>query len=163
MIYTCFERLLDDGSHCIVPLFTGPDDIRLVNGDSLCSGRVEIRHNGVWGTVCDNSWDFNDASVVCRQLGCITASYVAYNATYGKSDLPVIMSNVQCIGDEASLWKCAQQGWTSNTCPTGRDAGVTCKGEKTQAQYKESLCRKSREGNITMKKAGLCIPLWRVK
>jgi deleted-in-malignant-brain-tumors protein 1 len=41
--------------------------IRL-RGSSTTSGRVEICNNAVWGTVCDDLWDTQDAQVVCRQL-----------------------------------------------------------------------------------------------
>jgi len=42
--------------------------LRIQGGSSANTGRVEICHTNIWGTVCDDSWGTNDARVVCRQL-----------------------------------------------------------------------------------------------
>lgn len=43
--------------------------IRLVDGDSDQSGRVEIFAQGNWGSISDNGFDRRDLQVICSMLG----------------------------------------------------------------------------------------------
>jgi len=44
-------------------------ELRLGGGGSGTEGRIELCYNHVWGTVCNEFWKAEDASVVCKQLG----------------------------------------------------------------------------------------------
>lgn len=43
--------------------------VRLVSGLTEYEGTVEVCHNSSWVTICDLHWSYEDAAVVCRQLG----------------------------------------------------------------------------------------------
>ena len=46
-----------------------PLGVRLIGGNNVTSGRLEIRHNGVWGSVCDDEFGAEEGGVVCKMLG----------------------------------------------------------------------------------------------
>ena len=101
--------------------------IRLVGGSTNREGRVEIYHDGEWGTVCDDSWDAEDARVVCRQLGYPSDDAEAFGeARFGQGSGPIHLDDVGCYGSENELALCSANRWYNSGCGHWEDAGVRC-------------------------------------
>ena len=122
-------------------------ELRLVNGGSSLEGRLEVCLNGVWGTICDQSWDDTDAGVACSQIGhsargtnstvCmlmlsitnthIIGSVARRSAYFDEGFGPVQFTSFQCNGTETRLQDCPYT--TQNSCTHSADAGATCVGK----------------------------------
>ena len=100
--------------------------LRLVGGNRTGEGRVEIFHNGKWGTVCDDKWGIKDAQVVCRELGYRVALSAPPSAYFGYGTGQIWLDDVQCQGNEGSIVNCQHAGWGVENCGHSEDASVIC-------------------------------------
>ena len=98
----------------------------MVGGDSHQEGRVEVLFNGNWGTVCDDRWDLEDATVVCRMLGLGVATSAPGRAFFGAGDGEIILDEMSCTGTESDISECTHNGYLNNDCGHHEDAGVVC-------------------------------------
>ena len=97
---------------------------------------MEVHYDRRWGTICDDSWDINDATVVCRNLGFPAAKEAKIKAFFGQGNGPIWLSNMLCKGTESSLNGCfSWDKWGFHTCSHREDAGVVCSTGKMNCDY----------------------------
>ena len=106
-------------------IFITGESVRII-GNTPSTGRVEVFYNGQWGTVCDDTWDINDANVVCKQLGFPKAAQAYHGASHGQGSGPIWISALACSGSETNLYHCRHSGCGNNHCTHIRDASVRC-------------------------------------
>ncbi|EDO32524.1 predicted protein [Nematostella vectensis] len=105
----------------------GSATIRLVNGSDYLEGRVEVFYNGEWGTVCDDSWDSKETTVVCRQLN-LGEPALKPLGTIAKGTGRIWLDDMWCIGGETSLQQCRHRKWGETNCNHNEDVAIRCKG-----------------------------------
>lgn len=109
-------QLNQDGFDDLVTLTQVATDVRLAP-----NGRLEVYMNGAWGTVCDDLFDLNDATVACRQLRRGSAVSVF---TAGGGAGSIWLDDLACTGAEAALQSCARA--SLHDCSHSEDVGVVC-------------------------------------
>ncbi|XP_028414251.1 uncharacterized protein LOC114537309 [Dendronephthya gigantea] len=90
------------------------------------TGRVEVFFNGQWGTICDNTWDFKDARVVCHQLGYQDAVRALQGGQVPHGSGRIWLDEVACTGMEQNLTSCSYRESREHDCSHYEDAGVEC-------------------------------------
>ncbi|XP_064817454.1 deleted in malignant brain tumors 1 protein-like isoform X2 [Oncorhynchus masou masou] len=104
---------------------TCSESVRLVDGAGLCSGRVEVKSNQSWASVCEADFDRQDAEVVCGELGC-GAPAALQGGLYGEGEGQTWDKEFQCKGKESLLLDCDTSDRKHNTCLPGNAVGLTC-------------------------------------
>jgi len=118
----------------------GITGIRLTGKDSTASqGRVEVRYNNRWGTVCDDDFGIEDANVVCKQLGFSegASGFTEKALVFGPGEGQIWLTWMDCTGSESSVNECEKVLGPGNGCSHSEDAGVYCKGESSAKRKEE--------------------------
>ena len=138
-------------------------DIRLIGRTEDYEGRLEVCINHVWGTVCSIGWDDRATKVACRQLGyqeigLLSLSRVCYNIilyvsliggvtyyskTYGQGLGPIMFGNIQCNGNEDSIFDCNRNVFlfTSSYCSNHYyDLVLKCERKRIISYFNQSIC-----------------------
>ncbi|EKX33789.1 hypothetical protein GUITHDRAFT_81115, partial [Guillardia theta CCMP2712] len=117
--------------------FTSKTKVRLVDCSRFAC-RLEVLHEGVWGTVCDKDFGSESANAICKSLGFaeggVSKTKCSLQTKYGgckansEDTSPIWLSDVQCIGFERDIIGCHRSEWGDTQCTHDDDIGVCCRG-----------------------------------
>lgn len=92
--------------------------VRLVDGQFVTEGRVEIYCNEKWGTVCETSDHTDFANVICQQLGYTNVVDWDDLPISDNSTQPIWMKDVDCDLSKTCVAFC-------QTCPSSLDDAIS--------------------------------------
>ena len=87
--------------------------LRLVDGNGFSTGRLEVFHEEIWGTVCDDGWSQINNIVACRELGFSTGTFTR-EFPGGRGQ--IWLDDVDCTESDLSLKFCRHLGFGIHNC-----------------------------------------------
>ena len=114
--------------------------IRLTKTTNNFEGRLEVKINNTWGTICNDGFDEVDASVACYMLGFgragarVSSPQDLAFITEGSlpSTMPIWMDELNCLGWEESLMDCLHHGLGNHNCDHDEDVYINCSRTPTR-------------------------------
>lgn len=90
-------------------------------------GRVEFSLNGIWGTICDDTWNIRNARVICDMMGLPPATAALGSAVFGQGKGVIWLDTLNCVGNESSILECEHGVFGKiEACNHYSDSGVMC-------------------------------------
>lgn len=110
-------------------------DVRLIGStvhseDQPVVGRLDIYHNGTWGTISKSGWSKSASDTVCRQLGLSFTGQVSYK-TFEQTEGKVWLqgSDLMCENNSTHIRDCKVNKWDCNGCRHVNDLAIACHGK----------------------------------
>jgi hypothetical protein len=118
------------------------NDVRIIDseGRTTYRGRLEIRSQGVWGTICAASLDNSAAKIICKQIGYKEGKFLNPHENKGRGfcsnyegvnycgveAAPIIFSHLNCQGNEESIMDCYRKIADKSFCTHQYDTLIEC-------------------------------------
>ena len=147
----CDDDSDEKTTHC-----SSETDVRLRPGGfgGGKTGLLEVRHKGVWGTVCKNAFTLTEAEIFCKMMGYNGAAKTNGFFTHDYVHLPVhgtwpiwidetvLNSPKQCQPLMNSIEECSvRNSWkNSENCKHSDDVYLNCVGKKKKDENTEKKC-----------------------
>ena len=123
-------------------------ELQLVDDDgpTVPEGRLEVFHNGEWGTVCDDRLD-NRRNIApqkaCQFMGYATGQLIPRGTvSLAPDSQPIWLDDVRCFAGSnhwtgapaEKLHHCYHAGWGLNNCSHDEDVHLSCTGVSGQTE-----------------------------
>ena len=103
---------------------------------------------GSWGPICADHWGINEAQVVCRELGLDAAIANYQGLQVSKNTQEGFLRDVQCEGNESSIFLCPGSNLGVHECNSTRSAVVRCSSGSKLNSFNVNILMCSVPGNV---------------